>query len=171
MIFAILGSHALPLSSTVLRIPNFCLLQCQISLIKLGCKLNGSRPFYHVCVTVSTVTLTYRCSCETQESNSSILKWPLSRIFFLDSLLLTFWGKLWFCCYHCASNLFYMIVTRLIKASLNHKDIKLGNLPKEVYFYWLSKGCSECKLKKLWRKKWKLAPSPSDQSEWHKKQL
>lgn len=134
MIFAILGSHVLPLSSTVLLIPNFCLLQCQISLIKLGCKLNGSRPFYHVCVTVSTVTLTYRCSCETQESNSSILKWPLSRIFFRFPSTYFLSETVLFCCYHCASNLFYLIVTRLIKASLNHMDIKLGNLPKRSIF-------------------------------------
>lgn len=160
------GSYVLPLSSTVLLVPNFCLLQSQFSLIKLGCKLKGSRPFLHVCVMVSTVTLTYRCSCETWKSNSYTLKWHLSRIsLFRFPPIMFLKETLWFCCCHCASNLFYLIVTRLIKTSLNHMDIKLGNLPKEVYFYWLRQGCSECKLKKLRRKKWKLAPSPSDQSE------
>lgn len=81
MIFVILGSYVLLLSSTVSLIPNFYLLQCQISLIKLGCKLNGSRPLLCVCVMVSRLTLTYRCFCETRE-NSYIFKWPLSRISF-----------------------------------------------------------------------------------------
>lgn len=74
----IFGSCVLPLASTVLLIPNFSLLQCQISLINQV--VNLFKTFLACLCEGEQSDTDLQVLNEMQESISYILKWPLSRI-------------------------------------------------------------------------------------------
>lgn len=133
------------------------MLQCQFSLIKLGCKLYWTRIFLHVWVTVSTVRLTFRHSCTIQKRAILVfwegLLWARSSLFRF-SLASVSGANCRFCCCRSASSLFYMIAMRLVTTSLKHIEIKLWNLfQKVLYFCWHNQCYVECKLKEMMEEK------------------